>query len=113
MICSSAFWKQKCENLKNVSLTFFKFKSICLWPEALIDSFIALGEKFITKLDNYIFVSVDRQTFLGFEMTSNSRDTSPLRGLCSQKSLLFKPVVEIMNTVNTFAHTQNASILQV
>ena len=28
VICSSAFWKQKCENLKNVSLTFFKFQSI-------------------------------------------------------------------------------------
>ena len=27
MICSSAFWKQKCENLNNVSLTFFKFQS--------------------------------------------------------------------------------------
>ena len=25
VICSSAFWKQKCENLKNISLTFFKF----------------------------------------------------------------------------------------
>ena len=47
VICSSAFWKQKCKNLKNISLTFFKFKSIptwfCLWPEALINSFIALG----------------------------------------------------------------------
>ena len=62
VICSSAFWKQKCKNLKNVSLTFFKFQSIptcCLWPEALINSFI-------TKLDNYFFVSVNRQTFLGF-----------------------------------------------
>ena len=28
VICSSAFWKQKCENLKNISLTFFKFQSI-------------------------------------------------------------------------------------
>ena len=27
VICSSAFWKQKCENLKNISLTFFKFQS--------------------------------------------------------------------------------------
>ena len=32
-------------------------------------------------IDNYCFVSVVRQTFLqlGFEMTSNFRDTSPLR----------------------------------
>ena len=30
------------------------------------------------KLDNYLVVSADRQTFLGFEMTANLRDTSPL-----------------------------------
>ena len=33
----------------------------------------------MTKQDNNFFVSVDRQTFLGFEMTSNSRDTCPLK----------------------------------
>ena len=32
----------------------------------------------MTKLDNYFFVFVVRQTFLGFEMPSNFRDTSPL-----------------------------------
>ena len=31
------------------------------------------------KLDNYFIVSADRQTFFGFEMTANFRDTSPLR----------------------------------
>ena len=31
------------------------------------------------KLDNYFAVSADSQTFLGFEMTANFRDTSPLR----------------------------------
>ena len=31
------------------------------------------------KLDNYFVVSADRQTFLGFEMTANLADTSPLR----------------------------------
>ena len=30
------------------------------------------------KLDNYFVVSADRQTVLGFEMTANLRDTSPL-----------------------------------
>ena len=99
MICSSAFWKQKCENLKNVSLTFFKFKSIPTYSVSgqRHQSTVLLhwgeggggGGGLIIKLDNYTFVSVDRQTFLGFEMTSNSRDTSPLKGLCSQKSLLF------------------------
>ena len=31
------------------------------------------------KLDNYFVVSADRQTFLGFEMTANLRNTSPLK----------------------------------
>ena len=31
------------------------------------------------ELDNYFVVSADRQTILGFEMTANLRDTSPLR----------------------------------
>ena len=31
------------------------------------------------KLDNDFFVSADRQTFLGFEMTANLRDNSTLR----------------------------------
>ena len=30
------------------------------------------------KLDNYFFVSADRQTFFSFEMTANLRDASPL-----------------------------------
>ena len=29
------------------------------------------------KLDNYFVVSADRQTFFGFEITANLRDTSP------------------------------------
>ena len=29
------------------------------------------------KLDNYFVVSANSQTFLGFEMTANFRDTSP------------------------------------
>ena len=33
---------------------------------------------FVTKLDNYFLASVDRQTFLGFHMTSNSPDTFSL-----------------------------------
>ena len=28
VLCSSTRWKQKYENLKNISLTFFKFRSI-------------------------------------------------------------------------------------
>ena len=30
------------------------------------------------KFDNYFVVSADRQTYLGFEMRANLRDTSPL-----------------------------------
>ena len=37
--------------------------------------FYCIGVK--TKPDNYFSVSVDRQTFLGFKMTSNLSDTSP------------------------------------
>ena len=33
------------------------------------------------KLDNYFVVSADSQTFLGFEITANFRDTSPLNCL--------------------------------
>ena len=32
----------------------------------------------VNKLDNYFVVSADSQTFLGFEVTANFRDTSPL-----------------------------------
>ena len=35
------------------------------------------------KLDNYFVVSADRQTFLGFEMTANLRETSPLNNVYS------------------------------
>ena len=43
--------------------------------------FYCTGVIIYNKLDNFFFVSVDRQTFLGFEMTSNSRDTSLLNCL--------------------------------
>ena len=41
--------------------------------------FYCTGVIIYNKLDNYFFVSADRQTFLCFEMTANLRDTSPLR----------------------------------
>ena len=41
--------------------------------------FYCIGVIIDNKLDNYFFVSVVRQTFLGVEMTSNFRDTSPLK----------------------------------
>ena len=41
------------------------------------------------KLDNYFVVSADSQTFLGFEMTANFRDTSPLK-LSSLEAALMK-----------------------
>ena len=34
VLCSSAFWKQKYENLKNISLTFFKFQSTPIYSVA-------------------------------------------------------------------------------
>ena len=52
---------------------------LCLWPEALINSFnYCTGVIIYNKLDKYVVVSADRQTILGFEMTANLRDTAPL-----------------------------------
>ena len=89
MICSSAFWKQKCENLKDDSLTFFKFQSISTYSFQTTNpfrtyyrgnnrQFYCTGVIICNRTRQLWFVSVDRQTFLGFEMTSNSQDTSPL-----------------------------------
>ena len=39
------------------------------------------------KLDNNFVVSADSQTFLGFEMTANFRDTSPLTTIFVQPVL--------------------------
>ena len=43
--------------------------------------FYCTGVIIYNKLDNYFFVSADRQTFLGLEMTASLRSTSPLVGL--------------------------------
>ena len=40
--------------------------------------FCRTGVIIFNKLDNYFVVSANSQTFLGFEMTENFRDTSPL-----------------------------------
>ena len=74
MICSNAFWKQTCENLKNISLTFFKFnpyRPTLSLAGGTIGQFYCTGVIICNKLDNYFVVSSDRQTFLGFEMTTN------------------------------------------
>ena len=81
MICSSAFWKQNCENLKNISLTFFKFQSIPAYSvsgQRYYSTVLLHWVIIYNKLHNYFFVSADRQTFWGFEMTTNLRDTFPL-----------------------------------
>ena len=64
-----------CENLKNFSLTFFKFQSIpaCSVSDQRHKSTVLLqgggggGEGVIYNKTRQLFV--DRQTFLGFEMT--------------------------------------------
>ena len=84
MICSSAFWKQKCENLKNISLTFFNpYRATLSLARGTNRQFYYTGMVIYNKLDNYFVVSADRQTFLGFEMTANLRDTSPLNNVFS------------------------------
>ena len=95
MICSSAFWKQKCENLKKVSPTFFKFQSIPTYSvsgqrHSLRASFpggggggqfYCTGVIIYNKTRQFFFVSVHRQTFLGFEisfgkLTANTDNTA-------------------------------------
>ena len=80
MICPSTFWKQKCKNMKNVSLTFFFSSSNPFRPTLSLargtNRQFYCTEVIICNKTKHFLVSVDRQTFLGFEMTSNSRDTS-------------------------------------
>ena len=79
MICSSAFRKKKCENLKNTSLTSFTpYQPNLSLARVTNRQSYHTGVIIYNKLDNYFFVSADRQTFLGFEMTANLRDTSAL-----------------------------------
>ena len=84
MICSCAFWKQECENLKDISLTFFKFQSIPTYSVCDQRQFYCTAVIIYDKLDNHFVVSADRQTFLGHEMAANLRDTSPLS--CEMKA---------------------------
>ena len=78
MICSIAFWKQKCENLKNISLMFNPYLPILPLARGTDPQFYCTGVIIYNKFDNYFSVFADRQTFWGFEMTANLRGTSPL-----------------------------------
>ena len=75
MICSSAFWKQKCKNLKNIS--FNPHRPTLSLARGTSRQFYCTGVIY-NKLDNYFFVSAERQTYLGFETTANLHDASPL-----------------------------------
>ena len=44
--------------------------------------FYCTGVIIFNKLDNYFVVFADSQTFLGFEITANFRNTSPLKINC-------------------------------
>ena len=55
----------------SISLTLFKFLA-----RGTYRHFIGTEVIICNKLDNYFFVSADRQTFLGFEMATNLRDSS-------------------------------------
>ena len=81
MFCSSAFWKQKWENLKKIALHFSSFnpcRPTLSLARGTNRQFYCTGVIIYNKLDNCFVVSADRQTFLGFEMTANLRGTSPL-----------------------------------
>ena len=80
MICSSPFWKQKCGNLKNISLTFFNlYQPTLSLARGTNRQFYCIGVIIYNKRDKYFVVSADRQTFLGFEMTVHLHDASPLK----------------------------------
>ena len=68
--------------------------------------------KIYSKLDNYFIVFVDRQIFLGFEMTENLRDTSPLSG-SRKKNAAGKKAVRSqlleMSSASEAAVTENAT----
>ena len=71
MICSSAFWKQKCQNLKNVSqhfLSFNPYRPTLSLAGGTNRQFYCTWVIIYNKLDNYFFVSADRQAILGFCM---------------------------------------------
>ena len=66
MICSSAFLRQKCENVNLIMIFQVSIHSDlrCLWPEALIDSFI-------TKLDNFVLFCFGQYLFVCFCVQKN------------------------------------------
>ena len=75
------FWSQIS---LTISLTFFKFQSVPAYSvsgRGTNRQFYCTGVIIYNKLDNSFFVSAERQTFLGFEMTANLPDISPLRKL--------------------------------
>ena len=68
------FANKKCEDLKNIRLTFFKFKSIpthTSLTRGINRQLYCTGVIIYDKTRQVFFVSVDKQRFLGFEMTSS------------------------------------------
>ena len=67
MICSNAFWEQKCENLKNITNIFqvsIHNRTILSLARDTNRQFYCTGVIIYNKLDNYFVVSADRLTFL-------------------------------------------------
>ena len=65
MVCSSPFWKQKCDNLKKIRLIFFKcnlLRSNQFMTRDTHQQFWYTGVVLITKLDHYFTVSVIPKT---------------------------------------------------
>ena len=81
VICSSAFGNKNVKTWITLALHFSSFnpyRPILSVVRGTNRQFYCTGVIIYNKLDNYFVVSADRQTFLGFEMTANLRDTSPL-----------------------------------
>ena len=73
MICSSTFWK----NVRLCFSSFNPYRPTLRLARGTNRQFYCTGVIVYNKLDNYFFVSADRETFLGFEMAANLHDTSP------------------------------------
>ena len=74
MVCSSPFWKQKCENLKKIRLIFFKFNSLRsnqFMTRDIYQQFWYTGVVLTAKLDHYFMVDVNPKTFLAFWNNTN------------------------------------------
>ena len=72
------YWNVQLEICSSAFSTFNPYRPTVSLARGTYRQFYCTGVIIYNKLDNHSFISDDRQTFLGFEMKGNLRDTSPL-----------------------------------